>query len=122
VHGGKCVACHDKERKAPDLSGTPEGKFGWSRSFTTLSQFVWAMEGGRGVVEKNGGTRSIAGKVGARASKLLEILEQGHYDVSLSPEELRRITLWLDCNSNFYGAYHKTEEQARGEVVMPQIQ
>jgi hypothetical protein len=32
---------------------------------------------------------------------------------------MRRITLWLDCNSNFYGAYTDLEQQARGEVVRP---
>jgi hypothetical protein len=52
-------------------------------------------------------------------TKLYQQLAQGHHDVKLSPEELRRITLWLDCNSNFYGAYHGAQQQARGEVVRP---
>jgi hypothetical protein len=39
--------------------------------------------------------------------------------VKLAPEELRRITLWLDCNSNFYAAYNDAEKQALGEVVKP---
>jgi hypothetical protein len=34
---------------------------------------------------------------------------------------MRRITLWLDCNSNFYGAYHDLDKQARGEAIMPAV-
>ncbi|MHC4198870.1 MAG: hypothetical protein ACYSU0_02700, partial [Planctomycetota bacterium] len=62
------------------------------------------------------------GKVGARGSKLFRMLDQGHNKVKLTPEELYRITLWIDCNTNFFGAYHDTEKQARGEAVMPKIQ
>jgi len=39
--------------------------------------------------------------------------------VKLTTEEIRRITLWLDCNSDFYGAYYNLEAQARGEIVEP---
>jgi len=42
--------------------------------------------------------------------------------VKLSKSDFHRITLWLDCNSNFYGAYAKTQEQIRGKVVMPDIE
>ncbi len=67
-------------------------------------------------------TKTTPGEFGARASKLYELLSKGHYDVKLTPEELKRIILWLDCNSNFYGAHHDLEEQAAGEVVLPSIQ
>ena len=39
-----------------------------------------------------------------------------------SAEDLRRITLWLDCNSTFYGAYHDTEKQARGVRVVSTLE
>ena len=38
-----------------------------------------------------------------------------------SEEDFHRVTLWLDCNSEFFGAYHDTEAQARGSVVTPQL-
>jgi hypothetical protein len=41
--------------------------------------------------------------------------------VRLPPEDLRRITLWLDSNSEFYGSYHDIDAQARGEVVYPTL-
>jgi hypothetical protein len=49
------------------------------------------------------------------------MLANGHHDVELTPEQLRRITLWLDCNSNFYGAYDQTTEQTLGQVVRPRF-
>jgi len=39
--------------------------------------------------------------------------------VDLTKEELRRVTLWLDCNSNEIGAYRDAEAQRRGEIVWP---
>ena len=67
---------------------------------------------------------STPGKVGARASKLYELLEEGHYDVKLSKEEMHRITVWLDSYSPFYGVYEPEAGQAqlRGEVVRPTFQ
>ncbi|MCX6908419.1 MAG: hypothetical protein NTY01_10295, partial [Verrucomicrobia bacterium] len=62
---------------------------------------------------------SIPGKEGARVSKLYTLLARGHHDVKLSPADLHRITLWLDCNSNFFGAYQESDRQARGEMVPP---
>ncbi len=68
--------------------------------------------------------RTMPGRFGAYGSKLLEILDAGHYDVKLSEEEMHRITLWLDCCSMFYGVYEAEGGQAqlRGEVVLPTLQ
>ncbi len=64
------------------------------------------------------------GQVGARASKLYELLENGHYDVKLSKEDLHRITVWLDSYSPFYGVYEPEagKAQLRGEVVRPGLE
>ncbi|UCD53413.1 MAG: hypothetical protein JSW27_12330, partial [Phycisphaerales bacterium] len=97
-----CAACHQSEEAAPSLA-RDAGKYGWSQSYHTLAPLAWAKHGGNGWLSRNETSYSIPGKIGARGSKLLPLLEQGHYDVDLSPEELYRITLWLDLNSNFYG-------------------
>lgn len=121
-----CVECHSKKEKAPNLSaevlGQGSGEWGWTRSFHALAPLAWAKHGGNGAIYLNGTSKSIAGDIGARASRLYKMLEAGHHGVKLSPEDYHRITLWLDCNSNFYGAYCKIAEQARGEVVMPRLQ
>ncbi len=68
--------------------------------------------------------RTTPGKFGARASKLLKLLDEGHHDVKLTEEELHRITLWLDLSSIFYGVYEKEggEAQLRGEIAKPTLE
>jgi len=114
-----CVACHAKEPKACDLAAGEWRKNPsyWYTSYRNLEKFAFFF-GGVGWETP----RPLPGKFGARASKLYALLAKGHYDVKLSPEELHRITLWLDCNSDFFGAYEKTQEQAAGEVVRPSIE
>jgi hypothetical protein len=44
--------------------------------------------------------------------------------VKLAPEELHRITVWLDSCSMFYGVYEVAggEAQLRGEIVHPTLE
>ncbi len=67
--------------------------------------------------------RSIPGKFGASASKLLPLLKD-HYGVELTDAERRRIALWLDTTSNFYGVYDKEgcEKEFRGEQAFPTLE
>jgi hypothetical protein len=119
-----CVACHEKE-DALDLAGTPGAKHGWTRSYANLAEafgFYFHVYNGSINAGVHGGSRTVAGRFGARASRLLEYLGRDHYGVDLPPEALRRVTLWLDLNSEFYGAYEQTDEQARGEVVEPSLE
>lgn len=119
VLDAKCVTCHANEKKAPSLDGNKFAKHGWSNAFATLSSYAWGKSGGNGAIRSNKRSYSIPGQEGARVSKLYKILAEGHHDVELTAEEMRRITLWLDCNSNFYGAYYDDKKQASGEVVKP---
>ena len=67
-------------------------------------------------------SRTTPGEFGARASKLYQMLKKGHHGVKLTDDEMKRITLWLDCNSNFFGVYHDLEKQIKGHVVEPLIE
>ena len=118
-----CVACHE-ENKALDLTGVVEGDLGWTRSYTNLAkEYGFFFDAGKGSVrsKQHGGSRTVAGQFGASASALLPYLDQEHCGLELTEEDFRRITLWLDCNSEFYGAYEKPLAQARGEVVWPSL-
>ncbi|MCH8042631.1 MAG: hypothetical protein IID44_02830 [Planctomycetes bacterium] len=112
-----CVKCHAKHPKtAMNLAREPiERK--WFASYVNLTKDY-------GFWRYGDGHRTTPGKFGARASKLLKILDAGHHDVKLSAEELHRITLWLDLSSVFYGVYEKEggEAQLRGEVVHPTLE
>jgi len=65
---------------------------------------------------------SKPGKIGARASKLYQILIKGHHDLKLNKGDLHRLTLWMDCNSDFYGSYENLTEQKEGKVVWPMLE
>ncbi|MDF7826142.1 hypothetical protein P4B35_19075 [Pontiellaceae bacterium B12227] len=103
-----------------NLSGTEFGKWGWSEAMLTLSEDAWGKHGGNGALyKKNKRSYSIPMQEGARVSNLWKKLEAAGAREMLPSEDLRRITLWLDCNSNFYGAYRDIEKQAAGEAVEP---
>lgn len=131
-----CVSCHAKKPKAPPLDGNTfhlvknkdgvEEKqsvpHGWSNAFNSLHRMGWTRHGGnQNHLSDNKYSFSIAGDVGAKASQLLPFLLKGHHDVKLNTEELQRITLWMDLNTNFFGDYKDTEQQATGKLVWPII-
>ncbi|MGD0093179.1 MAG: hypothetical protein ABSE73_24970 [Planctomycetota bacterium] len=119
VLDAKCVKCHEVSPKAPGLHGNRFVANGWSEAFKNLQPLAWAtLDSQRNA---RGWLISIPGQEGARASKLYKHLSQPHHELVLTKEELRRITLWLDCGSNFYGAYHEEGAQARGEIVKPKL-
>ncbi|MEE9366676.1 MAG: hypothetical protein V3W44_08325, partial [Dehalococcoidales bacterium] len=114
-----CVDCHHKA-KAVDLAGVIEGKNGWTRSYNNLAEkhgFYFHVSNGSINQGVHGGSRTIPGKFGARASGLLKYMDEKHYGVKLSEADYHRLVLWLDCNSEFYGSYENTEAQARGLIV-----
>lgn len=108
---------------APGLSGETFLKHGHTEAFRSLRRFAWGKFGGNGYgLERNKTSYSIPGDVGAEASILFRMLEEGHHGVELTREEMRRITLWLDSNSVFYGDYFDTEAQAKGQRRLPRLQ
>ncbi len=117
-----CVKCH-QEKKALDLSGAVAG--GFTRSYRNLAGkygFYFHVTNGSIRTGVHGGSRTIAGKFGARAAPLFKYLDESHYGVKLSPEDFHRITLWLDSNSEFLGAYENAAAQARGKLVKPSLE
>ncbi len=119
-----CVACH-QEKQALDLRPIIEGKHGWTRSYQNLAGaygFYFHVFNGAILTGEHGGSRTVPGQFGARASRLGPFLEERHYGVNLPSDEWHRVTLWLDCNSEFYGAYENTVAQAKGEIVHPSLE
>ena len=73
-----------------------------------------------------GGSRTTPGRFGAQVSGLMNALRNAnHKDVKLTAEELRRITLWLDLNSNEIGWIgndpSKIAAQKKGEALWPPV-
>ena len=109
----KCAGCHIKENKGPDMS------------YDSLEEYVFHYPfRNKGFVNGEvvaSGSRSVPGKFGAMASPLLKYLHKSHYGVSLTADEFRRITLWMDCNGNELGAFTQIDEQRRGAIVWPEL-
>ncbi len=133
-----CVQCHGAEEPAGDidLTGQPLGHF--SRSYHALMEDLNAFWGSgtnpenarKYLVPRFGARNQIqvtppGGLYGARRSRLMQMLRAGHEDVQLSDDDLRRLAMWIDLNSIFYGI-HEAECQQRmrqGQWVgMPEIQ
>ncbi len=129
VLDAKCVDCHAKHEKAPDLSGR---KYKWyTAGYENLSPHVWCVLGNgwlarrpKSCAKRTSPVRSIPGELGALDAPLYKLLTAGsHKDkVKLTDEEMLRITMWLDNMSVFFSAYHDAEEQKKGVYVKPTLE
>jgi hypothetical protein len=105
-----CVGCHKTEGKGPQ-----------DMSYNALKPYVFYFAGGMlgHVVDPIvGGSRSIPGRVGARASLMGQALLNATHAGKVSPEDFHRVVLWLDANALRLGAYHDVDKQEKGEVVV----
>ncbi len=132
----KCVACHTQNKdKAPRLDsaiipGDDKSYYGdnthtFTASYLTLAKKYGFTTYGAGRDFNNPKFyRTTPGQFGARASKLYPMLLKGHHGVTLTPEEMQRIIIWLDSVSQFYGVYEPAglDAQLRGETVWPTLQ
>jgi hypothetical protein len=110
-----CGSCHYQNGQGPDLSY-------WSLKDYSFYWPYWNDSYVNGEIAASG-SRTTPGRFGAHESRLYKegYLNSSHYDVNLTEEELHRITLWLDLNSNELGACVNAEAQRRGEVVWPEL-
>ena len=136
-----CVECHNKaaaEGKSFKLDRGSEDQH-FFNSYRNLRPYVFVFASQNNTRfnppipdEPNNGNaydqflnaRTFPGQFGANASKLWHLLEDGHYDVKLTPAEKRSLALWLDNNADFYGAYEleTLAEQRQGKSVAPTLE
>lgn len=67
----------------------------------------------------HGGSRTIPGRFGARASKIGQALLDERHRQAVSPEERHQVIQWIDCNSLRLGSFIREEAQLKGELVWP---
>jgi len=112
-----CVACHQKEGKGPqDMSyeALKEGYTFW-HSGAMYTDMCSAYSG------VHGGSRTIPGRFGARASSIGRAMLSEHHRRVVSEADRHAVILWLDSNSLRLGAYTREEAQLRGELVWPSL-
>ncbi|MBI4601177.1 MAG: hypothetical protein HY721_04370 [Planctomycetes bacterium] len=133
----RCVSCHGDEAPAGGLALTGTPHDGFSRSYWALCAGPTFYGAGttrenaaRALVPRFGGWNPVhrtepGGAYGARGSRLVRLLLEGHAEVKLEGEELERLATWIDANALFYGTYDPAEQarQLRGEAVgLPELQ
>jgi hypothetical protein len=133
----RCVSCHGgaKTEGKVDLTAAPRDAY--VRSYVTLCGDRDFAGGGtnpknaaEALVPRFGMRNRIevtppGGMYGARGSRLMKMLREGHEDVVLDPGETRRLAAWIDLNAIFYGVNLPPDQarQLRGErVAMPDLQ
>ncbi len=104
VLDAKCVRCHDtSHERGLDLRGVLD-KDHIPASYKTLIR--------RGLVHfadcgwNSGGCEKLPPlSLGSAKSRLCEVLSQGHHEVKLTRDEMRRIKTWIDMNCPLWGDY-----------------
>jgi hypothetical protein len=118
VFDAKCTPCHTSQAKGPDMT------------YASLANYTFSWTGpgnpfvnGDILTPLHGGSRSLPNQYGAVYSKLTAYCDSTHHNVKLTAQELRRITLWMDLNSNELCAYNaaKIADQKAGKIVWPEI-
>ena len=96
VFDKKCVPCHREHPKAPDMTYASVAK----------NHLAFGLPGEIGMRMLGiGGSRTTPGRFGAHASGMMKSLttKDYHKDLDMSDDDWRRLTLWLDLNSNQLG-------------------
>ncbi len=112
----RCVGCHQERQAKPDFSYD---------SLEPYAFYFHADGGDNHMSWLHGGSRTVAGKFGARWARMIRggYLKQSHYGVELTEAERRRIVLWLDTNSlelpSFSLDKNDQARARRGELVWP---
>jgi hypothetical protein len=120
----KCVSCHDGTDDVMDLRGTSAdggdnlNKRAWSVSYLNLLEARkdardgnWTGEPDKGLVrwiQKQSRPTEIPPRhSGAARSPLIELLENGHYEVELDDREWFKLAAWIDLLVPFSGDYRE---------------
>ena len=108
-----CAPCHQKSGKGPA-----------KMDYGSLRDYVFYFAGGMSgstVLPIHGGSRTIPGRFGARASKMGQAMLSAPHKEHVSREDYRKIVLWIDANSLQFTAFDEVDKQLRGELVWPTL-
>jgi hypothetical protein len=120
-----CVRCHDFGQKAgAKLVLARDKELVFNASYVELFQ-KWKEEGA--LLDTVGlGLAPLvpANAIGARRSRLVDLLQRGHEGVKLTAEEMDRIVTWIDIGGPYYPDYasaHPDNVAGRAPLSVPQV-
>ena len=96
-----CVTCHDYGKEAGRklvLAGDRTNTFNTSYNELWRKTYIKAIGAGPSDIQH-------PYSWGSHASRLVEVIRDGHNDVELSEEEFDRIITWIDLNAPYYPRY-----------------
>jgi hypothetical protein len=113
-----CVQCHgdSKAEGGIVLTGAPSGSF--TQSYNTLAPLVPYSEW-KSTPQANSEPLTRPNLFGARASKAMTLLLEGHEEVVLGEDDMERLITWMDTNALFYGTFDPAAQkrQQQGELI-----
>ena len=107
VLDGRCVPCHSPGAECATFDLTAAESYEALVNYGDPSLRTH-------VVTRFRQSRSTVGGCAAAANPLLKLLEEGHYDVRLSGEEMDRLITWMDTYGQLRGSFSKEQE---GQLV-----
>jgi hypothetical protein len=96
-----CVSCHDFANPRSGglvLAGDREVVFNAAYTELWSKGLIRAVGAGPAAIQ-------AARSWGSGASRLVAVLDKGHYDVRLNPEEMERLVTWIDLNAPYFPTY-----------------
>ncbi len=132
----KCVSCHDGSQKGAmslngDLKSRETGeKRLWSDAYLNLTHAEKKKRGKsyyyygnpenevvNWISKMSKPTELEPYSFGAATSKMMHMLEEGHYDVELTREEYGKLAAWLDLLVPFVGEYREANDWSEKEMA-----
>jgi hypothetical protein len=105
-----CASCHGGEKTEGGivLSGEPTTFF--NRSYETIMAGKWItyiqeFVGPQPRAQKTNVTPLPPKALGSHASRLIQLIRAGHYEVTLPQDQWVRLVTWVDANGPYYGSY-----------------
>jgi hydrazine synthase alpha subunit-like protein/F5/8 type C domain-containing protein len=99
-----CVECHRPDTEGAKFDLTAE------KSYQTLGHYGEPSLAAHVVTRYRQG-RSTPGECIAQTSPIVKLLESGHHDVELSPNDWERLNTWLDTYGHRLGSFSKAQEE-----------
>ncbi len=100
-----CVRCHNAESAEGDIDLSGEMTELFCQSYETLVGRDWVKVWRENEPKTGDASPLPAYALGSHASRLIQLLRNGHEGVYLSPAEMISLVTWIDANAPYYGSY-----------------